>query len=68
MLALMHLNFLAVNERSAKEKKVEGATGYQEKMETGDKETMEGQKIERKRKRNDGMNIITRHAHCIYSS
>ena len=42
------------------EKKVEGATGYQEKMETGDKETLEGQRLERKRKRNDGMNIVTR--------
>ena len=47
------------------EKKVEGATGYQEKMETGDKETLEGQRLERKRKRNDGMNIVTRCARCI---
>ena len=47
------------------EKKVEGATGYQEKMETGDKETLEGQMLERKRKRNDGMNIVTRRARCI---
>ena len=51
------------------EKKVEGATGYQ-KMETGDKETLEGQKLQQKRKRNDGMNIVIRHAHahCIYGS
>ena len=52
------------------EKKVEGATGYQEKMETGDKETLEDQRLQRKRKRNDGMNIVIGHAraHCIYGN
>ena len=45
------------------EKKVEGATGYQEKMETGDKETLEGQQLQWKRKRNDGRNV--RHVYTV---
>ena len=46
------------------EKKVEVATGYQEKVETGDEETLERQKLQRKRKRNDGRNV--RHVYTLY--
>ena len=48
------------------EKKVEGATGYQEKVETGDKETLEGQKLQRKRKRNDGRNVRHVYTLCLW--
>ena len=39
------------------------AGGKQEMKKAGDKETLEGQMIERKRKRSNGMNISTRDAY-----
>ena len=50
---LLHIN---PGGHSAWEKDV---GGEQEMMEAGDKETLEGQTTERKRKRSDGMNICT---------
>ena len=56
----MHLN---PGGHSAWEK---NAGREQETMEAGDKEILEGQTIERKRKRSDGMNIVsTRDAYAF---
>ena len=56
------VTFLVINPggHSAWEK---NAGGEQEMMEAGDKETLEGQTIERKRKRSDGINVSTRDAY-----